>query len=86
MCDSWRSGVFHLLNRSCVHRSQNKFLDISFCYVILSFILCCFTHREIAGLIPDSCIGISLIQNPSRLTNVDSDSNKNEYEEYFLEG
>jgi len=78
--------VFHLLHRSCVHGSQNKFLDISICYVILSFLLCCFTSREVTGSIPDSFIEILPIQNPSRFTKVDSASNKIEYEEYFLEG
>jgi hypothetical protein len=82
----WRSDVYHLLHRSCILRSQNKFLDISIFYVILTFLLCCFTSREAAGSIPDSVIGILRIQNPSRLTKVDSASNRTEYKEYFLEG
>ena len=75
--DSWRSGVYHLIHRSCILRSQNKSLDISVCYVILSFLLCCFTSREVAGSIPDSVIEILHRQNPSGCTKIDSASNIN---------
>jgi hypothetical protein len=43
------------------------------------------TSRKVAGMIPDGVIGIFLLFNTSG-PGVDSDSNRNEYQEYFLRG
>jgi hypothetical protein len=40
----------------------------------------CATSRKVAGSIPDGVIGIFHCHNPG----VDSASNRNEYQEYFL--
>ena len=48
----------------------------------------CATSRKVAGSIPDGVIGIFYCQNPSCPhygTGVDLTSNRNEYQEYFLE-
>jgi hypothetical protein len=47
----------------------------------------CATNRKVAGSIPDGVIGIFHWHNPSGRTTslgVDSASNRNEYQEYFL--
>jgi hypothetical protein len=47
----------------------------------------CATNRKVAGSIPDGVIGIFHWHNPSDRTmalGVDSASNRNEYQEYFL--
>jgi hypothetical protein len=44
------------------------------------------TSRKVAGLIPDGVIGIFHWHNPSGPTGVNSVSNRNEYQEYFLGG
>lgn len=80
--DSWKSGVYLLLHRSSILRIENKFLDISVCYVIWSFFLCCFTRQDVAGSIPDSVIAIHHWHNGPE---VYSASNRNECQEYFLE-
>ena len=49
----------------------------------------CATSRKVAGSIPDDVTGIFLWHNPSRPhygPGVDSASNRNEYQEYFLGG
>jgi hypothetical protein len=43
----------------------------------------CATSRKVAGSIPDGVIGIF---HPSGRTGVDSASNRNEYQTYFLGG
>ena len=45
---------------------------------------CCATNRKVAGSIPDGVIGIFHSHNPSDGPGVDSASNINEYQEYFL--
>jgi aspartate carbamoyltransferase regulatory subunit len=45
------------------------------------------TNQKVAGLIPDSVIGILHCHNPSGHTNgpgVDSSSHRNEHQEYFV--
>jgi hypothetical protein len=42
------------------------------------------TNRHVAGLILDGVIGIFQCHNPSGRTGVDSVSNRNEYQVYFL--
>jgi hypothetical protein len=47
----------------------------------------CATNRKVAGSIPDGVTGIFHLHNPSGRTmalGVDSASNRNEYQEYFL--
>ena len=47
----------------------------------------CATNQKVAGSIPDGVIGIFHWHNPSGRTmalGVDSASNRNEYQEYFL--
>jgi hypothetical protein len=47
----------------------------------------CATIRKVTGSIPDVVIGIFLLYNPSGRTmgpGVDSASNRNKYQEYFL--
>jgi hypothetical protein len=47
----------------------------------------CATNRKVAGSIPDGIIGIFHLNNPSDRNGpgVDSASNRNEYQEHFLE-
>jgi hypothetical protein len=48
----------------------------------------CATNRKVAGSIPDGVIGIFHWRNPSDRTmalGVDSASNRNDYQEHFLE-
>jgi hypothetical protein len=44
----------------------------------------CATNRKVAGSIPDAAIGIFDIILPVAVPGVDSASNRNEYQEYFL--
>jgi hypothetical protein len=49
----------------------------------------CVTNQKVAGSIPDGVMEIFIDINPSDLTmalGVDSASNRNEYQEYFLVG
>src|SRR5215470_560601 len=56
------------------------------CYWWRSWLRHCATNRQVAGSIPDGVIEIFLLHNPSGRTMVDSSSNRNEYQEYFLGG
>jgi hypothetical protein len=46
----------------------------------------CATSQKVAGSIPDEIIVIFHWLNPSGLSGVDSTSNRNEYQDYFLGG
>jgi hypothetical protein len=57
--------------------------------ICTSWLRQCTTKRKVAGSIPDGVIGIFHWHNPSGRTmalGVDSASNRNEYQEYFLGG
>jgi hypothetical protein len=45
----------------------------------------CATNRKVAGSIPDGVIGILLSFKPHYGSGVDFASNRNEFQEYFLE-
>ena len=54
---------------------------------VAQWLRCCATNRKVAGSIPDSVTGIFHWHNPSDRTmapGVDSASNRNEYQEYFM--
>ena len=54
---------------------------------VAQWLRCCATNRKVAGSIPDGVGGIFHWHNPSDRTmalGVDSASNRNEYQEYFL--
>ena len=57
-------------------------------HTVAQFVLHCAKSRKVAGSIPNG-VGVSHWLNPSGRTmapGVDSASNRNEYQEYFLEG
>ena len=51
---------------------------------LAQWLRCCATNRKVAVSIPDGVIGIFHWHNPSDRPGVDSASNRNEYQEYFL--
>jgi hypothetical protein len=56
-------------------------------YVLYIILMCCATNRKVAGSIPAGVTGFSIDIKSVRLhyvPGVDSASNKNEYQEYFL--
>ena len=69
----------------CVH----TLIENQYCKYWRSWLRQCAKSRKVAGSIPDGFIGIFHWHNHSCLTmapGVDSASNKNEYQQYFLEG
>ena len=65
----------------------NKYFDFS--TLLLDNLRHCATSRKVTGSIPDGVIGIFHWHNPSGRTmalGVDSTSNRNEYQQYFLGG
>ena len=56
--------------------------------VVAQWLRCWVTNQKVSGSIPDGVIGIFHWHNPSNRTHyspgVDSASNRNEYQEYFL--
>ena len=51
---------------------------------VAQWLRCRATYRKVAGSIPHGDIGIFHWHNPSDRPGVDSASNRNEYQEYFL--
>ena len=51
---------------------------------VAQWLRCCATNRKVAGWIPEGVIGIFHSFRTHYATGVDSASNRNEYQEYFL--
>ena len=64
-----------------------KYILYFYISAVAQWLRCLATNRKVAGSIPDGVIGIFHWHNPSDRTmdlEVDSASNRNEYQEYFF--
>jgi len=65
----------------------NKYCQTNYKIAVAQWLRCCATNRKVADSIPASVIGIFIDIKSFRsyyVSGVDSTSNRNEYQEYFL--
>jgi len=80
----------NVLDKTCRDNQNTHFMFNNIFFpgtAVAQWVRCYATNRKVAGSIPDGVIGIFQWQNPSDRTTaleVDSASNRNEYQEHFL--